>query len=484
MGRVRASAGSKAAVAVLLPLCAACPAGAELTSVTDPFGGLSNAEVSDTGDDKGDATDGFEVTGPLDDGATSVDPTDDESSTTKPDDSDADGSTTLPPPVVCGDGVIDEDEQCDGEDLGGEDCVSQGFVSGALACKMDCTFDTAACASNECGNGLVEDPEACDGMDLAGADCQSQGFSQGALGCTGECTFDTGGCSNPACGNEVIENGEVCDGENLGGQTCVSQGNPGGGALVCLGNCSGYDTSGCACFDEDIGNATGPSVASGDTTGDDDDIDASCGGAGGSDRVISFTAPAAGTYTFDTFGSAYDTKLSLWSDCSTEISCNDDFGGVQSQLTLDMGAGQNVLVVVDGYNAAAGAWVLTITAPGALPCQDQDIGGAIGAAVAAGNTANSDQDLDPSCGLGDALDQTIRFAAPAAAQYTFDTFGSSYDTVLSIWSDCSTELVCNDDAVGFQSQLVRNLGQGEVVLLVVDGYNGAVGDWVLNVSSP
>jgi hypothetical protein len=452
----------------------------------DPFGGLSNGETSDGGDDKGDADDGFEVTGPLDDGASSADPTDDDSSTTKPDDSDADGSTTLPPPVVCGDGVLDEDEQCDTDELGAEDCVSQGFVGGTLACKMDCTFDTAACTTNECGNGVVEDPEACDGMDLAGESCASQGFSQGALGCAADCSFDTGGCSNPACGNEVIEGAEVCDGENLDGQTCVSQGNPGGGTLECLGNCSGFDTSGCACFDEDIGGATGPQVTSGDTSGggDDDDLDASCGGAGGSDRVISFTASAAGAYTFDTFGSAYDTKLSLWSDCSTEISCNDDFAGVQSQLVLDMGAGENVLVVVDGYNADAGEWVLTITAPGGLPCQDRDIGGAIGAAVAAGNTAIDDEDLDPSCGLGNASDHVIRFAAPAAAQYTFDTFGSAHDTVLSMWSDCDSELMCNDDAVGLQSQLVRDLGQGEVVLLAVDGYDGEVGDWVLNISSP
>lgn len=470
---------------MLLPLCAACPAGAELTSVTDPFGGLSNAEVSDGGEDKGDSTDGFEATGPVDDSATSNDPTDDESSTTKPDDSDsADGSTTLPPPVVCGDGIVDEGEQCDSDDLGGEDCVSQGFVAGALTCKMDCTLDTSTCVTNVCGNKVIEDPEQCEGMDLAGESCSTQGFSQGALGCNGDCTFNTGGCSNPACGNGAIENGEVCDGADLGGQTCVGLGNPGGGSLVCLGNCSDYDTSGCACFDEDIGGATGPAVTSGDTSNDDNDLDPSCGGAGGNDRVISFTAPAAGTYTFDTFGSGYDTKIALYSDCTTESACNDDFGGLQSQVSLDMSAGQTVLVLVDGYGGLSGAWQLTITAPGAFPCQDQDIGGAIGAGVASGNTGNSDEDLDASCGLGNAADQVIRFTAPAAAQYTFDTFGSAFDTILTLWSDCDSELLCNDDTGGFQSQLIRNLAQGEVVLLAVDGYNGAIGDWVLNVSSP
>lgn len=470
---------------MLLPLCAACPTGAELMPPLDTFGSLSNGEATGTSDDP-------DSSGPVDtsdddpSATTGVDPTSlEESSTTKPDDSDTeatDGSTG--PSIVCGDGVIAGDEQCDGDDLAGQDCVSQGFVAGALACKQDCTFDTATCANNECGNGVAEDPEQCDGMDLAGESCQSQGFTMGALGCGGDCSFATGGCSNPSCGNDVIEQGEVCDGDDLAGETCVSLGNPGGGALSCLGNCSGYDDGGCACFDEDLGTNTGPSVTSGDTTGDDDDLQPSCGGASGNDRVIEFTATGAGTYTFDTFGSGYDTKIALYSDCSTELACNDDFGGLQSQLELDMNANQTVLVVVDGYGANEGPWVLNIAAPGAaFPCQDQDIGGAIGAGVAAGNTGVADDDLDPSCGLGNAADQAIRFTAPAAGQYTFDTFGSGYDTVLSVWSDCATETLCNDDTGGLQSQVVLDLAQGQAVLVLVDGYNGASGNWVLNISA-
>lgn len=54
--------------------------------------------------------------------------------------------TSLPACVVCGDGVIEGDEECDDTDLDGNDCVSidQGFTSGDLACDA-CTFDTSAC---------------------------------------------------------------------------------------------------------------------------------------------------------------------------------------------------------------------------------------------------------------------------------------------------------------------------------------------------
>src|SRR5947207_11767185 len=49
--------------------------------------------------------------------------------------------------AVCGDGVRDGDEACDGTDLGGESCLTvTGFVhGGTLACKPDCTLDTTDC---------------------------------------------------------------------------------------------------------------------------------------------------------------------------------------------------------------------------------------------------------------------------------------------------------------------------------------------------
>jgi len=46
---------------------------------------------------------------------------------------------------VCGDGVIDTAEQCDGSALGGVACSSQGFSGGSLNCSSACEFDTASC---------------------------------------------------------------------------------------------------------------------------------------------------------------------------------------------------------------------------------------------------------------------------------------------------------------------------------------------------
>lgn len=58
---------------------------------------------------------------------------------------------------VCGDGVIEGTEACEGTDLGGQSCEGLGLGSGTLACTNDCRYDTAGCAcqqdctGRECG---------------------------------------------------------------------------------------------------------------------------------------------------------------------------------------------------------------------------------------------------------------------------------------------------------------------------------------------
>ncbi len=64
------------------------------------------------------------------------------------------------PTPMCGDGLLDPDEACDGAELGGETCATQGFDDGTLACDGGCAFDTSGC--NLCGDGVVGGAEACD----------------------------------------------------------------------------------------------------------------------------------------------------------------------------------------------------------------------------------------------------------------------------------------------------------------------------------
>ena len=48
---------------------------------------------------------------------------------------------------ICGNGVSEETEVCDGVDLGGQTCLTLGFDGGPLACAVDCnSFDISGCS--------------------------------------------------------------------------------------------------------------------------------------------------------------------------------------------------------------------------------------------------------------------------------------------------------------------------------------------------
>ncbi len=77
-------------------------------------------------------------------------------------------------PETCGDGILQEGEECDGGDLGGLTCEQEGYLSGTLSCKSDCTLDLSGCS--KCGDGVVdrEIGESCDdGNRVSGDGCSA-----------------------------------------------------------------------------------------------------------------------------------------------------------------------------------------------------------------------------------------------------------------------------------------------------------------------
>lgn len=481
VGDARAMAGVSRALAIAVGATAlGCAAGA-------PSPGLGLGTVgAETGGDDDDDDDGIATIDPVtgvptgndDDDATSA------SETGAPTGDDSGAMDTTGGGASCGDGTIDGDDKCDGSDLGKETCLTQGFDEGELGCSADCELDTSACVAHECGNDLLEGDEVCDGDDLAGEDCASQGFDAGTLACGSDCTlFDTSGCVLFSCGNGTIEGNETCDGADLGGETCSSQGLE-GGTLACAADCANFNLAACTCIEQSVGGATGTPVASGSTAAEDDSLPTSCGGGGGNDRVIGFTAPSAGDYTIDTIGSSYDTVMSIFSSCDTgsEIVCDDDGGsGLTSAATVTLGAGESIVILVDGYMGDTGSWELNISSGGGS-CGEIDIMSMLGSPVTSGSTAAEDSHFTQSCGGGDAVESVVVFVAPANGSYTFDTVGSDYDTVLAAYDDCTdaSELACNDDTTGLQSEVTVNLSAGQEIFIAVSGYSGNTGNWVLN----
>ncbi len=121
----------------------------------------------------------------------------------------------------CGNSTWDPGEDCDGGDLNGGTCTSEGFAGGTLACLGDCTYDTSGCQAAICGNGNIETGEECDGGNLGGQDCTDFGFAGGTLGCSG-CSFDTSACVNclpQGCTTDNTPHGEECPSAKIIGRT-------------------------------------------------------------------------------------------------------------------------------------------------------------------------------------------------------------------------------------------------------------------------
>jgi len=143
----------------------------------------------------------------------------------------------------CGNDVINGDDLCDGIDLGGKDCMSEGFDGGTLSCAADCSaLVTTGCFG--CGDNTINGNETCDGNALDGETCMTQGFIGGTLTCQADCSaFDTTMCNS--CGNNTVDMSELCDGNDLDGETCTTQGFF-KGTLACVASCDAFNTAACS----------------------------------------------------------------------------------------------------------------------------------------------------------------------------------------------------------------------------------------------
>ncbi len=79
---------------------------------------------------------------------------------------------------------------------------------------------------------------------------------------------------------------------------------------------------------------------------------------------------------------------------------------------------------------------------------------------------------------------SVPFAFIVMGSYTLDTQGSSFDTVLYVYDtpNC-TEIACDDDTYGLQSEVFISLQAAQQVVIIVDGYDSfEYGSFVLNIN--
>jgi hypothetical protein len=208
-------------------------------------------------------------------------------------------------------------------------------------------------------------------------------------------------------------------------------------------------------------------------------LTSSCGGLG-PEAVIVWTAPWSGSFVFDTWGSTYDTVLSLRSGgCNgVELACNDDYMDLTSRVEVSLRGGQEVYVIVDSYSDATGWFALNImdASSGAFACDAiLDLGGMTGSPVASGTLPSGASGLSNSCG-GVGAAAVFRWTPPSPGEYRISTTGSNFDTVLDARYACEgPPFACDDDGDGLQSVLHLWGEAGVPLYFVLQQYGGMVG---------
>jgi N-acetylneuraminic acid mutarotase len=119
--------------------------------------------------------------------------------------------------------------------------------------------------------------------------------------------------------------------------------------------------------DFNLGSVLGNNVAQNSSCGATNVVTPICSSSAAPEVSYTWTAPYEGAFTFTTAGSSFDTILQIVDDSTgTIMGCNDDASAtVQSSLTAPLLAGQRITIIVDGYSAHCGNYVLNILPP---PC--------------------------------------------------------------------------------------------------------------------
>jgi hypothetical protein len=186
---------------------------------------------------------------------------------------------------------------------------------------------------------------------------------------------------------------------------------------------------------------TCPFTCQGSTVGYVNDY-GTCIGNTAPDRIYSFTTQAVSDVVISLCGSTYDTALELRTGgaCpgTTQLYCNDDFCGLQSQITATALPVGTYYVIVDGWSSSSGTYNLNITATPcfSLPCNEAtSVTNYLNVtntqvivrwnAPAAGNykvysstVRNNDGNPDGGADPDFVLAATVPVAAPGAASWT------------------------------------------------------------------
>ena len=209
-----------------------------------------------------------------------------------------------------------------------------------------------------------------------------------------------------------------------------------------------------------------------------------------------WTAAESGPVRISTSGSAFDTVLAVYTGSSlyslSEMASSDDANGSsQGAVEFEAVSGTTYQIAVDGYDGESGAVALSISQTSTPSNNDFALAHILDttandSASASGSSRKATAETGEPAHAGSNASRSLwwSWTAPHAGSVTIDTIGSSFDTVLAVYTGSNlnslTEVASSDDYDDYNTSLVTfQAVAGTTYRIAVDGYRGRSGQYEL-----
>ena len=208
-----------------------------------------------------------------------------------------------------------------------------------------------------------------------------------------------------------------------------------------------------------------------------------------------WTAPSTATVTMSTDGSSFDTIMAVYRGSTlnalTHVATDDDAGvGNSSLVTFAATAGTLYHIAVDGFSSAVGPIQLNINpAWNNAFANCLSISGASGSASGSTRGGSREASEPNHAGVSGSSSIWYCWTAPFTGPFTFDTIGSSFDTLLGIYTGSALNAltpIASDNNTGGNgtSRAAFNAVSNTSYRIAVDGASSGVGVVRLNWTGP
>jgi hypothetical protein len=188
----------------------------------------------------------------------------------------------------------------------------------------------------------------------------------------------------------------------------------------------------------------------------------------------------------------YDSLLRVFDDCDllNELAVNDDFCGLQSEVTFQSDGTSTYYIMVEGFGSNAGNFSLDVTCMDPLP--NDGCEGAIAVSCGdsvSGSTVGATVDTAPTCGTpitSPGVWYTLDDNSGLPGDITLSLCtGTDFDSKISVYSGSCAALVCvdgNDDSCGLQSEISFASDGNTKYYILIHSFGGATGNFTLDVT--